>query len=61
MITLAAHGQLAQFPDEIFPDAGVDFTEFRGSLEVQSPTPVVGMAIRTSPGEFSTLPVTPVN
>ncbi|MEE8586649.1 MAG: hypothetical protein V3T83_17545, partial [Acidobacteriota bacterium] len=54
-LTLAARGQLAKFPREIFP--GTDFSSFRGSLQVSSPQPIIGMAIRVSPGQFATLPV----
>ena len=54
-LTLAARGQLAKFPREIFP--GTDLSSFRGSLQVSSPQPIIGMAIRVSPGQFATLPV----
>lgn len=59
-IILAANGQLARFPGEVFQSSGIDFSRFQGSLEVISATPVVGMAIRVSPGQFATLPVTPL-
>ena len=58
-LNLAAQGQLARFPEEIFQ--GIDFSSFRGTLEVSASEPVVGMAIRVIPGEFATLPVTRMN
>ncbi|MDA2929648.1 beta-propeller fold lactonase family protein [Acidobacteria bacterium AH-259-O06] len=60
-VTLSAHGQLAQFPEEIFAGKEIDFSNFRGTLEVRASMPVVGTAIRVSPGEFATLPVTRMN
>ena len=59
VIVLAGRGQLARFPEELFAGKGVDFSRFRGTLEVRSVVPLNGMAIRVSPGEFATLPVTP--
>ena len=56
IITLAAQNQIAQFPDQIFP--GIDLSQFQGSFEVESPVPITGLAIRLSPGQFATLPVT---
>ena len=60
MQSLPTRGQLAQFPDEMFADSGIDFSQFRGSLEVESEAEMIGMAIRLSPGEFATLPVTSI-
>ena len=60
-VTLPVHGQLAQFPEEIFKNKGIDFSNFRGTLEVSASLPIVGMAIHVSPGEFATLPVTRMN
>ena len=60
-IPLTGKGQLAKFPEEIFAAAEIDFTQFRGTLEVQAPHPLAGMAIRVSPQEFATLPVARVD
>ncbi|MDA2934688.1 hypothetical protein MYX82_10150 [Acidobacteria bacterium AH-259-D05] len=60
-VSLPAHGQLAEFPEQIFAGKGIDFSKFRGTLEVSASVPVAGMAIRVSPGEFATLPVTRMN
>ncbi|MDA2929987.1 hypothetical protein MYX84_08595, partial [Acidobacteria bacterium AH-259-O06] len=60
-ISLSAHTQVAQFPEQIFADKNIDFSSFRGTLEVGASVPVVGMAIRVSPGEFATLTVTLMN
>ena len=57
-VLLSPHGQLAQFPEQVFEGKEIDFSSFRGSLQVSSPEPIVGMAIRVSPGQFATLPVT---
>lgn len=55
-MSLTARGQIARFADELF-EAGADF---EGSLFVSSAQPLAGMAIRTTPGEFATLPVAAV-
>ncbi|MDA2935312.1 hypothetical protein MYX82_13365 [Acidobacteria bacterium AH-259-D05] len=60
-VSLPAHGQLAQFPEQIFQGKDIDFFNFRGTLEVSATIPIAGMAIRVSPGEFATLPVTQMN
>ena len=57
-VVLSPNGQLAQLPEQIFEGKGIDFSSFRGSLQVSSSEPIVGMAIRVSPGQFATLPVT---
>jgi hypothetical protein len=57
VVSVAANGQLAQFPEEVFAGKGIDFSKFRGTLEVTAPQPVSGMAIRLSPGQLATLPV----
>ncbi len=59
-VTLAGNGQLARFPTEIYQGRGIDFSSFRGTLEVSSDVAINGMAIRVSPAEFATLPVTPL-
>ncbi|MFQ5738586.1 MAG: hypothetical protein ACE5JX_06200 [Acidobacteriota bacterium] len=56
-VNLRGHGHLARFPEEIFKDCAIDFSSFRGTLEVESEVAISAMAIRTSPGEFATLPV----
>lgn len=60
-ISLGSRGQVAQFPDEIFENSGVDLSQFQGSLEIESEAPVAGMAVRLSPGQFATLPITSTN
>ena len=60
-LSLSVHGQLTQFPEQIFAGKGIDFSDFRGTLEVSASVPIAGMAIRVSPGEFATLPVTRMN
>jgi hypothetical protein len=60
-LTLGPRGQVAQFPEQLFSGSGIDFTQFRGTLEISSIVPLAGLAVRLSPGEFATLPVTPVN
>ncbi len=60
-VPLPPHGQIAQFPEEIFLGENIDFRDFRGTLEVSASVPIAGMAIRVSPGEFATLPVTRMN
>jgi hypothetical protein len=59
--SIAPNGQLAQFPSQLFAGKGIDFSRFTGTIEVNSPVPVNGMAILTTPGQFSTLPVAPLN
>ena len=59
VITLPAGGQLARFVEEIYADSGIDFGSFQGTLTVESKAPVAGMAIRVSPAQFATLPMTP--
>ena len=60
IITLPPRGQLARFVEEIYADSSIDFGSFQGTLTVESKAPVAGMAIRVSPAQFATLPVTPV-
>ncbi len=60
VINLGPRSQLARFPEELFAGTGVDLAQFRGSLEVESLRPVIGMAIRLGPGQFATLPVAPM-
>jgi hypothetical protein len=61
-VTIAANGQIAKFPEEVFTSLGADFfSQFRGTLEISGPAAVNGMAIRLSPGQFTTLPVVAVD
>ncbi|MDA2930334.1 Gfo/Idh/MocA family oxidoreductase [Acidobacteria bacterium AH-259-O06] len=60
-LELPARGHLARFPEDLFVGQGIDLSDFDGTLEISAPTPVVGTAIRVSPGEFATLPVTRMN
>lgn len=60
-ITLPPHGQTSKLVDEFFANRGINFSNFKGSLEVSASSPVGGMAIHLSPGEFATLPITLVN
>ncbi|HEY2933345.1 MAG TPA: BACON domain-containing protein [Acidobacteriota bacterium] len=57
--TLPANGQIARFPNELFPT--LNLSQFRGTLEVTAPVGQDGMAVRVSPGQFSTLPVAAIN
>ncbi|HEY2933346.1 MAG TPA: BACON domain-containing protein [Acidobacteriota bacterium] len=58
-ITLAANGQVARFPNEMF--LLLNLNQFKGTLEVTAPVGQDGMAVRVSPGQFSTLPVAAIN
>ncbi len=60
-LTLGPRGQVAQFPEQLFSESGIDFTQFRGTLEIGSIVPLACLAVQLSPGEFATLPVTAVN
>lgn len=60
-VSLSANGQISRFAEEFFPGLGIDFSLFRGTLEVDSPVPINGTAIRVSPGDFATLPPTRVD
>ena len=61
VVILPAHGHLAQFPREIFEGKNIDFSDFRGALQVSASVPVAGMAILATLEEFATLPVTRLN
>ncbi len=60
VIKLPSGGQLARFVEEIYAESGIEFGSFQGSMLVGSKAPVAGMAIRVSPAQFATLPITPV-
>jgi predicted dehydrogenase len=57
-LDLPARGHAARFLEELFAGQGIDLSNFWGTLEVRAPAPILGMALRLSPGEFATLPVT---
>ena len=57
-LSLPPNGRLASLAEEIFEGSGISFSDFRGSLEVQSSAPSIAMAIRLSPRQFATLPIT---
>ena len=59
VVSLAPHGQFSGFPQQLF-QGGIDFSHFRGTLEVDAPVPINGMAILVTAGEFATLPVASV-
>jgi hypothetical protein len=54
-LDLAAGGQVAKFIDELFEGLTADFS---GTLSVTAGATVAATVIRTSPGQFATLPVT---
>jgi hypothetical protein len=58
VVTLAGKGQLARFPEELFAGKNINFAKFQGTVEITSSQPINAMAIRVSPGQFATLPVT---
>ena len=60
-INLAAGGHLARFVEELFPEA--DTQNFQGTLSVEVTGGTVAasaLELGSKPGEFTTLPVTPV-
>jgi hypothetical protein len=62
MIALKANGQIARFIEELFP--GADTKDFTGTLTVNSQVGLIaGTAIElgSKPGEFTTMPVSPLN
>jgi M6 family metalloprotease-like protein len=59
VLTLGAREHQALFADELFPQ--VDLSRFQGIVELRSSLPVNGVAIRTSPNQFATLPVQTVD
>ena len=62
MISLKANGQTARFIEELFP--GADTKQFTGTLTVSSQSGLIaGTAIElgSKPGEFTTMPVSPLN
>jgi hypothetical protein len=54
-VTLGPGGQAAKFLDELFSGVAA---EFAGTLSASAPTQIGATVIRTSPGQFATLPVT---
>jgi len=59
-MTLPAKGHTARFVEELYEGKGINLAAFRGVLEVISPIPINGMALRATPHEYATLPVTTV-
>ena len=59
-LALSPNGQFSGFPEQLFQGRGIDFSQFRGTLEVNAPVPINGMAILVTAGEFATLPVAPI-
>ncbi len=60
---IPANGRLAQFVDEYFNDPSIDLTEFSGSLMISTQDgsfSAVSLELGTSPGLFTSLPVSPV-
>ena len=59
---LAANGHLARFLSELFPDANTD--DFEGTLVVEvtdGRVAATALELGIQPGQFTTLPVMPVN
>ncbi len=59
---LAANGHLARFLDELFPDTNTD--DFEGTLVVEvtdGRVAAIALELGTQAGQFTTLPVTPLN
>lgn len=54
-LVLPAGGQAAKFIDELFEELAA---EFSGTLSVSAAANIAATVIRTSPGQFATLPVT---
>ena len=59
-VPLLPRGQVAKFAEEFFEGRAIDLSSFRGTLEVEASAPVNSTAIRVSPRQFATLPVTEV-
>lgn len=60
-LMISARGRIAQFIDELFPAANLE--DFQGTLEIQpegAKVAVIALELGMQPGEFTTLPVTPV-
>jgi hypothetical protein len=60
LLTLPAKGHTARFVEELYEGKGINLAASRGVLEVISPIPINGMALRATPHEYATLPVTTV-
>ncbi|HSR51463.1 MAG TPA: hypothetical protein VLV83_11585 [Acidobacteriota bacterium] len=61
LISVAAQGRIASFIDELFPDA--DLEDFQGTicvLALSGEIAVVALELGAQPGEFTTLPVSPI-
>jgi hypothetical protein len=60
-ILLPALGQLARFADEIAWDSPVDFSDFRGTVQVSAVGRTGATVIQTRPQQFATMPVATKN
>lgn len=58
---LASQGHQAAFLDELIDSQSVDELNFQGLLEVSADGPIAATVIQTRPGQFATMPVTPVS
>lgn len=56
-VNLPALGQTSLFVDEFDWTAAVDFTDFQGSIRVDTGDDLAAVMIQTRPGQFATLPV----
>ncbi len=59
VLAIPAWGQRALFVDQFDWDAPVDFSNFEGTLYMQTGGLTAATAIQLRPGQFATLPVTP--
>lgn len=57
---LVGNGHVALFVNELTWNHQIDFSNFLGLLEVKADGPISGTVLRTDPGRFATLPVTPI-
>jgi hypothetical protein len=60
-VPVVANGHLAKFVHEFTWSPSVTTDDFKGTLEVRSSGPVAATALRFGGGEFTTLPVVPLN
>ena len=60
-LMISPRGRISQFIDELFPDANLE--DFQGTLEIRPEggrVAVIALELGMLPGEFTTLPVTPL-
>lgn len=60
LTNLGSLGHRAAFLDELIDSESVDLFNFQGLLEVSAEVPIAATVIQTRPGQFATMPVTPV-